>query len=221
LKTDIRVDLHVHSYYSKDSLITPTDLVFWAKKRGLSAVAVTDHDTIEGALKMAKESNFPIVPGMEISSLDGHIVAFNISEKIPKDLSAPDTVDRIHEAGGIAVAVHPFALLKNSLGKAANASFDAIETINASAFPFKRNATRATNTALLYKKPSIAGTDAHYGPAIGYAYTVVDSQPNSEDILKAVLAGKCKAFGEAVPLALKIAKQYHYYLNKNRTGRES
>jgi len=214
LSTEVKIDLHVHSFYSPDSLITPEDLVFWARKRGLTAVAVTDHDMIEGALKIAKENSFPIVPGMEISSLDGHIVAFNVRERIPKGLSSAETVDRIHNVGGIAVAVHPFALLKNSLGRQADAKFDAIETINASAFPFNRNVAKAGEIAASFGKPSVGGTDAHYGPAIGYAYTIVDSQPNAEDILKAILAGRCKAFGKPVPFTLKLAKQYHYYLKK-------
>ena len=50
----VKVDLHVHTIYSRDSLITPKDLVFYAKKRGLTAVAITDHNTVEGALKIAK-----------------------------------------------------------------------------------------------------------------------------------------------------------------------
>lgn len=62
LKMGVSADLHVHSSYSPDSLITPKDLVFYAKKRGLTAVAVTDHDRIEGALKIAKETDFLIIP---------------------------------------------------------------------------------------------------------------------------------------------------------------
>ena len=92
----INADLHVHSNYSKDSLITPKDLVYYAKKRGLTAVAVTDHNQIEGSWKIAKEVDFLVIPGMEVSSADGHIVALNVKELIPRGLSAGETVDRIH-----------------------------------------------------------------------------------------------------------------------------
>ena len=112
----VKADLHVHTTYSRDSVITPKELVFYAKKRGLTAVAVTDHDQIEGALKIAKETDFLIIPGTEVSSLNGHIVGLNLSERIPKGLSADETVDQIHKAGGIAVACHPFALFKGSIG---------------------------------------------------------------------------------------------------------
>ena len=136
----INADLHVHSNYSKDSLITPKELIFYAKKSGLNAVAVTDHNQIEGSLKIAKETDFLVIPGMEVSSADGHIVALNLQKLIPRGLSARETVDKIHEAGGIAIAVHPYAWLKGSLGRhVEEAQFDAIETLNASAFPFGRN----------------------------------------------------------------------------------
>ena len=127
----VKADLHVHTIYSHDSLITPKDLVFYAKKRGLTAVAITDHDTVEGALKIAKETDFLIIPGIEVSSRNGHIVGLNLQEPVEKGLSSDETVDKIHEAGGLAVACHPFALFKGSLGKPTNAKFDAIETINA------------------------------------------------------------------------------------------
>ncbi len=80
----IKADLHVHTTYSKDSLITPKDLIYYAKKRGLNAVAVTDHNQLEGAYKIAKETDFLIIPGMEVSSADGHIVALNVKELNPK-----------------------------------------------------------------------------------------------------------------------------------------
>ncbi|HLE75655.1 MAG TPA: PHP domain-containing protein, partial [Candidatus Bathyarchaeia archaeon] len=94
-----KVDLHVHTVYSRDSLITPEDLVFYAKKRGLTAVAVTDHDRVDGAIKIARETDFLIIPGIEVSSRNGHIVALNVQEPVPRGLSADETVDRIHEAG--------------------------------------------------------------------------------------------------------------------------
>jgi hypothetical protein len=111
----VKADLHVHTTYSSDSVITPKELVFYAKKRGLTAVAVTDHNQVEGALKIAKETGFLIIPGTEVSSMHGHIVGLNVNALIPRGLSADETVDRIHQAGGIAIACHPFALFKGSM----------------------------------------------------------------------------------------------------------
>ena len=119
----IRADLHVHTTYSKDSLITPKDLVYYAKKRGLNAVAVTDHNFLEGAYKIAKETDFLIIPGMEVSSADGHIVALNVHELIPRGFSAVETVERIHKAGGVAIACHPYVYFKGCLRDNVCASF--------------------------------------------------------------------------------------------------
>ena len=210
----VKVDLHVHTVYSPDSLITLEELVFYAKKRGLTAVAVTDHNRVEGALKVARETDFLIIPGTEINSRDGHVVALNVREVIPKGLGAEETVERIHAAGGIAVACHPFALFKGSLGKHVSGRFDAVETVNASAFPFKRSVRKAEEVAERFGLPRVAGTDAHYAPAIGYAYTLVDAEPSVDAIVKAIADGHCKPFGEPVPFTLKLEKQYQYFKRK-------
>jgi hypothetical protein len=205
----VNVDLHVHSNYSKDSLITPKDLVYYAKKRGLNAVAVTDHDQIEGSCKIARETDFLVIPGMEVSSADGHIVALNLQELIARGLSAQETVDRIHRAGGIAIAVHPYAWLKGSLTSHVNdAKFDAVETVNASAFPFNRCKRKAEEIAQKLNLPCVGGTDAHYGPTIGYGYTVIDCEPTVDAIVKAIVNGNCQPFGQPVPLTFTLQRQY-------------
>jgi predicted metal-dependent phosphoesterase TrpH len=210
----IKADLHVHTVYSADSLITFEELVFYAKKRGLTAVAVTDHDRIDGALKIARETDFLVIPGVEVSSRNGHVVGLNIQEPVPKGLSSDETVERIHAAGGLAVACHPFALFKGSLGKYANAKFDAVETINASAFPFGRSVRKAEEVAERFGLPRVAGTDAHYAPAIGYAYTLIDAEPNVDAVVKAIAQGRCQPFGEPVPLTLKLEKYYYHFKKK-------
>jgi predicted metal-dependent phosphoesterase TrpH len=213
----VKADLHVHTTYSSDSVITPKELVFYAKQRGLTAVAVTDHNQIEGALKIAKETDFLIIPGTEVSSLHGHIVGLNVNERIQKGLSADETVDRIHEAGGIAIACHPFALLKGSIGEHVSAKFDAVETINASAFPFGRATRKANQLAERLKLPKVAGTDAHYGPVIGQAYTLIDAEENVESAVKAIASGQCTPAGKAMPLFMRLENQGRYlwkYLKK-------
>jgi predicted metal-dependent phosphoesterase TrpH len=204
----IKADLHVHTTYSKDSLITPKELIYYSKKHGLDAVAVTDHNQLEGAFKIAKETDFLIIPGMEVSSADGHIVALNVKELIPRGFSAIETVERIHEAGGIAIACHPYASFKGSLKENICESFDAIEIINARAFPFKKSVKEATQTAERFGLSRVAGTDAHYGPQIGYGYTVIEvTKPNVEAIAKAILKGDCQPFGQPVPFTLNIIQE--------------
>ena len=208
-KFQIRADLHVHTTYSKDSLITPKDLVYYSKKCGLNAVAVTDHNQLEGAYKIAKETNFLILPGMEVSSSDGHIVALNVQELIPKGFSAVETVERIHRAGGIAIACHPYVYFKGALNEKVCDTFDAIEVINARAFPFKRSVKKAEETAKKFDLSRVAGTDAHYGPQIGYGYTVIEAaEPSIEAIAKAIMKGDCQPFGQSVPPIINIEQQF-------------
>src|SRR5512139_3248912 len=199
----IKADLHIHTTYSKDSLITSKDLVFYAKKRGLNAVAVTDHNNLEGAYKIAKETDFLIIPGMEVSSSDGHIVALNVHELIPRGFSAVETVARIHKAGGVAIACHPHVLFKGCLRDKVCATFDALEVINARAFPFKNSVKKAEETAERLKLSRVAGTDAHYGPQIGYGYTEIEvEEPTVEAIAKAIVDGHCTPHGQPVPAVL-------------------
>jgi len=196
----IKADLHVHTTYSSDSLITPKDLVYYSKKRGLNAVAVTDHNFLDGAYKIAKETDFLIIPGMEVSSADGHIVALNVKEIIPRGFSAAETVARIHKAGGVAIACHPYVYFKGCLRENVNGDFDAIETINARAFPFKRSVRKAEEAAQRFHLSQVAGTAAHYGPQIGYGYTEIQvEEATPQAIAAALVAGKCTPHGNAVP----------------------
>jgi predicted metal-dependent phosphoesterase TrpH len=204
----IKADLHVHTTASKDSLITPKDLVYYSKKHGLNACAVTDHNVLDEAYKIAKETDFLIIPGIEISSADGHIIALNVYELIPRGLSAVETVEQIHEAGGIAIACHPYVYFKGCLREAVCSSFDAIEVINARAFPFKSSVKKAEEAAKRLGLSRVAGTDAHYGPQIGYGYTEIHAEePTVESITKAIVDGKCSAHGQPVPIYLNAQQQ--------------
>lgn len=210
----IKVDLHVHTHYSSDSLITPEDLVFYARKRGLDGVAITDHDQLDGALKIAKQTNFLIIPGIEISSIDGHIVGLNLQEPIPKGLAADETVDKIHEAGGLAVACHPIALFKGSIGKHASSKFDAIEVINSAAFPFNYSVKKSQKIASRLGIPRVAGSDAHHGLEIGLAYTLVNAETQIDAIIEAISKGSCQPFGKPIPLTQRLKR--HFLLLERR-----
>lgn len=202
------MDLHIHTCYSHDGLIKPKELVLYAKKAGLDGAAITDHDRIDAALKMAKElKDFLIIPGVEVSSLNGHVVGLNLQEPVPKNLSVEETVDKIHELGGLAIACHPEAFLKASLGRKTNRKFDAVEVVNASAFPFRRSVEKAKEIASSLSLSMVAGSDAHYAPEIGAAYTLVEAEPNLDDVVKAISKGFCEPFGNAIPLGTRIKRE--------------
>ena len=203
----LKIDLHVHTIYSPDSLIRPEEVAYYANKRGLDGVAVTDHDRLDGALRMSKEKGFLILPGTEITSSDGHILALNIQEPVPRGLTAEETVEEIHDAGGITIACHPGAIFKGSLGNHATSMFDAVEVINSSAIPFRYSVKRGEQIASRLKRPRVAGSDAHYGPEIGCAYTLFDAERNADDIVKALRRSQCQPFGNAIPLTVRLKRE--------------
>jgi predicted metal-dependent phosphoesterase TrpH len=204
----LKIDLHVHTTYSSDSLITPEELVFYAKNSGLDGVAVTDHDRLDGALKISEKTDFLIIPGMEITSKDGHVIGLNVQEPVPPGLSADETVDRIHEAGGIAVACHPAVPFKGSLRRHVTPNFDAVEVINSSALPFHYSVRQGEKIAARLGKARVAGTDAHYGPEIGWAYTIVNAQPGVDSVVEAIRKCKCLPLGTAIPLRIRLKRGF-------------
>ena len=96
-------------------------------------------------------------------------------ELIPRGFSAVETVERIHKAGGVAIACHPYVSFKGCLRENVCGTFDAIEVINARAFPFKNSVKKAEKQPSGLELSRVAGTDAHYGPQIGYGYTVIEA----------------------------------------------
>ena len=155
-----KFDLHIHSYYS-DGVNSPQEIIGYAKKIGLSGIAITDHNEIKGTLEALKfqEENFLVVPGLEISSLDGHLVALGIKEIIPRDRSAEETIEKIHELGGIAIAAHPYDFLRRGVGDLIfSLDFDAVEVENGHTLRRYKNPFLAAKEKNL---PITGGSDAH------------------------------------------------------------
>ena len=177
-----RADLHMHTTAS-DGWPSPQELVDHAGGIGLDLIAVTDHDTIEGALRAAEHASrrtkLEIVIGEEVSSRDGHIVALFIEKKIRPGMSAAATVHAIHDQGGLAVAVHPFWRTQRRTGSgrvhgvgwlAAELEFDAVEIENATpGFYLFNQLARRLNMGL--GSAEVGGSDAHILDAVGRAYT--------------------------------------------------
>jgi hypothetical protein len=146
---------------------SPEEIVNYAKKIGLSGIAITDHNEIKGSLESLKfqTKNFSIIPGIEISSKDGHILALGIKEIIERDLSAKETVERIHELGGLAIATHPYDFFRGGVGDLIfKIKFDAIEVENGHSLHSYKNIlqiAKEIGTSI------IGGSDAHCLDEIG------------------------------------------------------
>jgi len=178
-----RADLHLHTTAS-DGWPAPHQLVDYARATRLDVIAVTDHDTIEGALRAADYaagfSKLHVVIGEEVSSRDGHIVALYIERRIRPGMSAAATVHAIHEQGGLAVAVHPFWRTQRRIRNgrvhgvgwlAAELDFDAVEVENATpGFYVFNQLARRLNMGL--GSAELGGSDSHILDAVGRAFTM-------------------------------------------------
>jgi len=198
----------VHTCYSHDSITTPKQLIAYSKKQGLDGVAVTDHDTIRGALKLAHNTELIIIPGIEVSTLHGHVLALNITQPIPPKLGVLETVEKAHELSGIAVAAHPSVMFKGlRIRICKDLNFDAIEVINSVAFPFSLSTYLNRRIAANLNLPQTGGSDAHYAPEIGSAYTLVNADPEVDEIVEAIRRGAVVPFGEAIPWRIRVEKE--------------
>jgi len=198
----LKIDLHVHTCYSPDAVTTLNEVIQYSKKRGLDGVAITDHDTLAGALKL-KKNRFIVISGIEITTLNGHLLALNVATPIPPKLDMNETIQRIHEVGGIAVAPHPTAFYK-SAPSLRTASYDAIEVINSAAIPFKLFAYLNQKIATRLSLPQTAGSDSHYGPEIGAAYTVIEADPDVDEIVSAIKKGVTIPMGKPIPWRIRL-----------------
>jgi len=202
----LKIDLHVHTCYSYDAVTTLEEVVTYSKKRGLDGVAITDHDTLLGALKLLQKSEILVIPGIEITALGGHVIALNITRSIPPKLDLSETVQRIHEAGGIAVAAHPISIYKSTLSQRIT-SYDAIEVINSAAVPFSFSTYLSRKLAARLNLPQTAGSDSHYAPEIGAAYTIVEADPDADEIIQAIKRGATLPLGKPIPWRVRLRRR--------------
>ncbi len=170
----MRVDLHVHTRFSPDSLTNPEDVVRWARRAHLDALAITDHDIIEGALTLKALADFPIIVGEEIRTSQGEVSGLFLKERIASGQTPAATMHQIHEQGGIVYLPHPLdrfrgsALQRGPLLRLLD-HVDVVEVLNARVLLALDN-ERADTLAREHNLLRGAGSDAHHGTEMGRAY---------------------------------------------------
>jgi predicted metal-dependent phosphoesterase TrpH len=202
----LRVELHAHSARSHDGR-DPVDLLLeQAAGVELDALAVTDHDAIDASIEAAeKAADYGLVGivGMEVTSAVGHILALGIEDLVPSGLSYDETLDRIHEQGGIAVVPHPFQKSRHGVAPHVSddqlASADALEVYNSRLFTGRSN-RQAETFAVERGLPMTAGSDAHISELVGQAVTEVGAdEPTADAILDAISEGRTSVIGHRTP----------------------
>ena len=197
------MDLHVHSAYSVDTDVEIKDILKTAKARNLNGLAISDHNEIAGSLEafeLAKEmEGFVVIRATEVSSSEGHIIAYGVDKKIPRDMTPQDTVDAIRRAGGTPVVAHPYRFWSGvGEGVVLNTRFSAIEGLNA------RSPKSANEKAIaLAEKLDLGvtgGSDAHKIEDIGTGVTVFESNIETEEqALEEIVKGRSKVNGKSRP----------------------
>lgn len=202
----VRFDPHVHSRASHDGSESVDRILYHASEIGLDAVAITDHDTIEASLRaaeLAPRYGLIGIPGVEISTREGHLLGLGIETMPEPNRSFGTTVDAIRERGGVVVVPHPFQRIRHGVRKRSLTDCDAIEVYNAWLLTGYRN-RRARTFAARRNYPGVAGSDAHSIPTLGRAYTEItfDAQTKIDGpaILDAIRDENLAIHGRRAPI---------------------
>ena len=183
----LRIDFHVHSFFSMDGISSPEDLIAAARASGLNGFAITDHNTCDAVDYMLGHGfmredgravdGFLVIPGVEVTTADGHLLCLGC--RLPSSLKgkSPLEVCRLaHASGGICVAPHPYDLFRAGIRESVldTLPLDGLEVFNA-ATTMKRHNRKAYQYAAKRGLPMTAGSDAHHAGAVGVACTILDT----------------------------------------------
>jgi len=211
----INIDLHVHTNYSKCALLKPTEIEAIALKRGLDAVAITDHNTIDGALEVFKQAKkIKVIVGEEIKTNQGEILGYFLKERIPPFLSPEETVKEIRKQGGLISIPHPFDRLRSS-----RIEIDALEKILPDLDMIEdfnsRDILTGPDFGLIVKACQmgvipVAASDAHLRVEVGKSYLTIEDFETAEDFLENIKKLKCVKRKSPfwVHLVTKVLKYY-------------
>ena len=187
----IRADLHIHTKYSFDASIDPKIIVEQLYAHPfIKAAATTDHNTIEGYLKVQKLAStyqdILIIPGVEIGTVEGDLIILGVAELPPKPWTVENVIDFARERGALTIVAHPFRVY--GLGELTkNYDVDAVEVLNGASSPHVNRLAETLAKAM--GLPGVAGSDAHYVDELWSVYTEIQASSDIDEILKAIKKG--------------------------------
>ena len=183
------VDCHVHTEYSADGMVPLTKIVDLCRSRGLNGIAVTDHNTIDGALKLQElaKNDLKVIVGEEIKTIDGEVTGLFLRQHISSGKTVEETVQLIKQQDGLVCIPHPFCRFRRSKLKFEAMlriidQVDIVEIFNSRTLMSKDN-DLAKQFALDNKKGMVAGSDAHLGYEYGQSYTKIRSFADAREFM--------------------------------------
>jgi predicted metal-dependent phosphoesterase TrpH len=202
----LKLDLHVHTNRSTDAFTSPEHLTSICRDRGLDGLAITDHNV----LASDSSEEIVILPGIEISTRDGHVIGLGVSEAIPRGLSADETIRRIRDQHGVSIIPHPYDLFRSSVRPyLLTVRPDAIEVINSSSFLHSVTWKRARTFAIRENYPMTAGSDSHIPQTIGRAYSEVECKStDTVSVMAAIASGSVSPVGSPVTATERLRKMF-------------
>jgi hypothetical protein len=227
------IDLHVHTSASFDSIASPESVVRAAASRGLTHIAITDHDRIDGAVaarEIARTTapELTVIVGQEVRTRDGDLIGGFLDRDVPSGLPLAETIADIRAQGGLVGIPHPFdrfrgSLLADEVLAGVAPLVDWVETHNARIMVGRGN-ERAAAFARDHDLPGVAVSDAHSAIEIGVAYTAVNGDPSTAAGLLVALRNSELVTGRAtffVRAITPIAKLIQRVRGNGRDRRET
>jgi predicted metal-dependent phosphoesterase TrpH len=199
----LKCDLHVHSNYSRDGESRVEDILRRAEQVGLDAIAITDHDTVEGSLYARRiRSPVLVIPGIEVSTRQGHIIVLGIDVPLSPRRDVLVTIEEARALGGLVILPHPYHMWRHGVARKMKGiirAVDAVEAFNSRYIVGTAN-RKAALMARRYQKPCVGGSDAHHARFVGFGVTYIDADPSVRSILNAIQEGKTIAGCRMTPL---------------------
>ena len=195
-------------------MATVSEILAYADRRTeLSVVAITDHDSLKGgfAAREAWEQGkyrVEVIPGEEVTTLEGHLIALFLEEPVLSLRPLRETLEAVHRQGGLCIIPHPLNWLTRSIGhrtivdvqrrRGSGIYFDGIQTANVAPGSSVKLKTAQRLNRERYHLPEVGGSDAHFLPAVGSAYTEFEGE-GAEDLRRAIIAGTTVAVSGRYP----------------------
>ena len=221
----LRADFHIHTCFSPDSELSPERLVAKCVDMGLDCIAVTDHNTIDGALAVRELAPFTVIVGEEVRSAQGEITGLFLHETVPSDLPPVETARRIKEQGGLVSLPHPFDRFRSHV-IAAEALDDLVPYVDiVEAFNARNNLAaddrKAEELARRHGLLTSAVSDAHTAFELGRTYNEIpEFDGTGEDFKRALEQGR-KVTRRTTPfihVATSLTKAKKRLLRRRRSG---
>jgi len=190
----LKADLHIHTEYSFDCSTPLEKIVDRCLKLGINCIAIADHGTVEGALKMQGLAPFSVIIAEEIITPHGEVMGMFLKETIPGGLSVEQAISEIRAQDGLVCIPHPFERIRHSaldsrIVEEIIGQIDVIEAFNARS-PFPSSSAKAKAFAEKHSIAQSAGSDAHSLAEIGNAYVEMPEFSGRDDFLQALVKGK-------------------------------